>query len=65
MDINELDQSIFDKVEKIKSHHSPEDARMIEKAFRYDTRSRVSGAGAANLISSIRSRRPSFWTIWG
>ena len=35
MDINEIDQSIFDKVEKIKSHHSPEDAQKIEKAFRY------------------------------
>ncbi len=35
MDISQLDQSMFEKIEKIKSHHGAEDAQRIEKAFRY------------------------------
>ncbi len=35
MDISELDKDIFEKIEKIKSHHGKEEAQQIEKAFRY------------------------------
>ena len=35
MDISEMNQDIFASIEKIKTHHAPEEAQRIEKAFRY------------------------------
>ena len=35
MDYQDVSKEITEKIEKIKSHHTPEDAARIEKAFRY------------------------------